>query len=478
MPEFPPLFEHIPENLLVPLASPLKSIYWQILLVAHELHDKADHYEIAKETLLDRVEEHLYESAYADGQANLLLEPEQTEEEPSDYSEMRLFAWRALRQLERCGWFEYEYHRDFGQSLRFPDYALYLLDVLEKIARGQRPRVQGLAYNVKQILTDVEHQRTDPGFVLYQAKNAVAALLKELKLLKTNIIRYVERAAERDEVKDLLALQMKDFWPKVFEPSYQKFKTSDNVLRFRMEILDRLEELAGDPLFLQEAAASVESQEELDPEQAKSLVFEWLDEMGREIRSLDELIADIDARHAHYVGLTLERIRHRLHRNESTETRLVELIQHLQVLPLSAEEFWDDLLEIYHLETVGEDSLYRVPNAAEPQDAEPLATTAFSEADRESLLSQAREGFTTPITKESLFAEVEAMLEVHPHMELAELPMEDDLAFLRLIALHSYRNDESAPYRLEIDDETPKVRSGAYVFRNGSLTRRASSAKG
>lgn len=468
MPESFPLFERIPDNLLVPLASPLKPIYWEILAVAHGLHKNADRYEIAKDVLLDRVEEHLLEL----GTHTFDVEFDQTEAEPLDYSENRLFAWRALRQLERCGWFEYEYHRDFGQVLRFPDYALNLLDVLEKIARGERPRVQGLAYNVKQILTDVEHQQTDPGFVLYQAKNAVAALFKELKLLRTNIGRYVEKALEREEVRDLLALQMQDFWPKVFEPSYQKFKTSDNVLRFRMEILDRLEELADDALFVQEAAASVQSQEGLDPETAKAQVYDWLDEMSREIRFVDELIADIDARHAHYVGLTLERIRHRLHRNESTETRLVELIQHLEALPQSAEEIWEDLLEVYHLETVGEDSLYRMPNAAGAPEPEQLATSAFSEADRNLLLSQMRESFTSPITKENVFADVETLLEVHPRLELAALPMDDDLSFLRLIALHAYRNDASAPYQMEIHEEAPKVRVGAYLFRNGHLTRR------
>jgi hypothetical protein len=239
-----------------------------------------------------------------------------------------------------------------------------------------------------------------------------------------------------------------------------------------MEILDRLEELAGDPLFIQEAAASVESQESLAPEEAKRLVFEWLDEIGREIRSLDELIEDIDARHAHYVGLTLERIRHRLSRNESTETRLVDMIQRLHALPHSAEEVWDDLLEVYHLETIGEDSLYRVPHASEPHEPEPLSATMFSAADRQLLLSEARESFSVPITRDSLFAEVEALLNVHPNVELADLPMDDDLAFLRLIALHSYRDDEAAPYKLEIDEEGPKVRSGAYLFRNGRLTMR------
>ena len=247
---------------------------------------------------------------------------------------------------------------------------------------------------------------TRSGFVLYQARDAVAAFLRELKVLRANIGRYVEQVAEREQVRDLLALQMNDFWPKVVEPSYQQFKTSDNVLRFRMEILDRLEELANDPLFVQEAAARVESQEHLDAEHAKARVHEWLDEMSSEIRALDELIEEIDARHAHYVGLTLQRIRHRLHRNETTETRLVEMIGRLHALPSSAEDLWEDLLEAYRLQMVGEDSLYRVPSAAEPHTPEPLVTETISEADRQSLLSQARETLSSPVSREIIFAEI------------------------------------------------------------------------
>ena len=469
MSPIPPLFAKIPENLLVPLASPLKNLYWEALMVAYGLHQAADQYEIAKETLLDRVEEHLIQRELPEASSPFDWESDFPDEEPADLAEHRLFGWRLLRQLERCGWFEYEYRRDLGLVLRFPDYALNLLAVLEQTARGQRPRVEGLAYNVKQIVTDAELQKTDPGFVLYQAKNAVAEFLRSLKVLRANIGRYVEQAAEREQVRDLLALQMNDFWPKVVEPSYQQFKTSDNVLRFRMQILDRLEELGNDPLFVQEAAARVELQEELSTEEAKSRVHEWLDEMTAEIRGLDELIEEIDARHAHYVGLTLERIRHRLHRNETTETRLVEMIRALHELPASAEDVWDDLFEAYHLQMVGEDSLYRQPGASEPHEPEPLDAIAISEADRLSMLSQVRDSWTSPVNRETLFADVQKILEIQGPIELADLPVENDLDFVRLIALHSYRNEDAAPYELNIPDDAPRVRSGAYIFRNAEL---------
>ncbi len=469
MSAIPPLFAQIPENLLVPLASPLKSWYWEVLHVAHGLHRAADQYNIAKETLLDRVEEHLLDRELSQTDSTFAGEAEQAEEEPGDCSAQRLFAWRLLRQLERCGWFEYEYRRDVGQVLRFPDYALNLIAVLEETARGERPRVKGLAYNLMQILTDAEQQRSDPGFVLYQAKNAMAAFLRELKVLQANIGRYIERVAEREQVRDLLALQMNDFWPKVVEPSYQQFKTSDNVLRFRVEILDRLEELANDPLFVQEAAARVEFQEELSQEEAKARVHEWLDEMAAEIHSLDELIEEIDARHAHYAGLTLQRIRHRLHKNETTETRLVDMIHALAELPASAEETWDDLLEAYHLQIAGEDSLYRMPNTLEPHTPEPIIAAYISEADRQTLLSQVRDSLAGPINREALFAEVRELLQTQGALELAEMPIENDLEFLRLIALHAYRTEAEAPYKLQVAEDAPLVRAGCYSFRNGEL---------
>jgi hypothetical protein len=477
MPAIPPLFEHIPENLLVPLASPLKALYWEALVTAYHLHQAADQYEVTKETLLDRVEELLMAREPSAETSNLAWETDVVETVPGDLTEHRLLAWRLLRQLERCGWFEYEYRRELGQVARFPDYALNLLAVLEATSRGERPRVKGLAYNVKQILTDAEQQQSDPGFVLYQARSAMAAFLRELKLLRANIGRYVERALHREQVRDLLALQMNDFWPKVVEPSYQQFKTSDNVLRFRMVILDRLQELGNDPLFVQEAAARVEIQEGLDAEQAKARVHDWLDQMAVEVRSLDELIEEIDARHAHYVGLTLGRIRHRLHRNETTETRLVDLIRNLQALPPAEEDIWDDLLEAYQLQIVGEDSLYRQPGESEAHVPEPVVTAAISDADRQAMLLQAQESLANPLTRDHIFADIQQRLVSQGPMDLADLPMENDLEFLRLIALHSYRNEAAAPYQLQIAEDAPLVRSGAYIFRNGQLQPRGESSK-
>ncbi|MCA9068924.1 MAG: hypothetical protein KDA84_08380 [Planctomycetaceae bacterium] len=61
MPAIPSLFSKIPETLLVPLASPLKETYWDALMVLYGRHQGLDQLEITKESLLDRLEEHLLE---------------------------------------------------------------------------------------------------------------------------------------------------------------------------------------------------------------------------------------------------------------------------------------------------------------------------------------------------------------------------------------------------------------------------------
>src|SRR5947209_7860561 len=55
----PQLFDHIAPRLFAPLASKIHRLYWEILLIVYRLHNEAGVEEIGKETVLNRVEEHL-----------------------------------------------------------------------------------------------------------------------------------------------------------------------------------------------------------------------------------------------------------------------------------------------------------------------------------------------------------------------------------------------------------------------------------
>ena len=470
----PQLFDHVATRLFAPLASKLHRLNWEILLIVYRLHNEAGIEEIGKETVLNAVEEHLRDREFtADDLSGLAEEAEPDASEPADVTERRLWAWRLLRRLQVAGWFDYEYRRDCGHVLRFADHSSRIVDLLEQIATGQRPEVRGLAYNIKQVLTDKAKRKTDPGFVLYQARDQTRAFLKELRILSANIGRYVERATQQDEVHQLLALQWDEYQQRVVEPSYQRFKTSDNVLRFRTDILDELNELMNDPWFAQESAKEVERREGQLSDEAPAVVRDWLERMRHDFRSLDRLIEEIDDRHARYARATLNRIRYRLFGDESAEGRLVEILRALQRLQPWHAECWEDLAELYAVRNCNESSLYTEPRQGTPVAAQPVKDSSISEERRRVLVQKAKDELCQRITMDKTFEFACHLLNGRQRVDLRETPLANDSELLRLIYLHAYRQDSRAPYEIIVNDGTMElVWKGDYGFRPGSLEHR------
>lgn len=475
----PQLFDHVAPRLFAPLASKIHRLYWEILLLVYRLHNEAGVDEIGKETLLNRVEEHLRDRDLTeDDLSELTAEAKSDVAEPADATESRLLAWRLLRRLQLAGWFDYEYRRDTGHVLRFADHASRIVDLLEQIATGQRPEVRGLAYNIKQVLTDKAKRKTDPGFVLYQARDQTRAFLKELKILSSNIGRYVEKATQQNEVCDLLALQWDEYQLRVVEPSYQRFKTSDNVLRFRTDILDELDALINDPWFAQEAAKEVEKREATLSDESPAVVRDWLERMRHDFRSLDRLTEEIDARHARYARATLNRIRYRLFGDASAETRLVEILRCVDQLQPWQAESWEDLAELYVVRTCDESSLYTEPRRGAPVAAQPVKESSISEERRRILVQRARDELAQRITRDKTFDLACRLLKGRQRVDLGEVPLANDTELLQLIYLHAYRKDSVAPYEIIVsDDGMELIWKGEYGFRPGSLEHRNGSPK-
>jgi len=257
------------------------------------------------------------------------------------------------------------------------------------------------------------------------------------------------------------------------EPSYQRFKTSDNVLRFRTDILDELNELMNDPWFAQESAKEVERREGQLSDEAPAVVRDWLERMRHDFRSLDRLIEEIDDRHARYARATLNRIRYRLFGDESAEGRLVEILRALQRLQPWHAECWEDLAELYAVRNCNESSLYTEPRQGTPVAAQPVKDSSISEERRRVLVQKAKDELCQRITMDKTFEFACHLLNGRQRVDLRETPLANDSELLRLIYLHAYRQDSRAPYEIIVNDGTMElVWKGDYGFRPGSLEHR------
>jgi hypothetical protein len=471
MTESAPLFTRVPDGLFGPLASSRRELYWSVLASAFRMHQQAGAGGITKEELLDHVETALLRAAAAPDDTE--SEAGADDESPNGLAGPRLFAWRVLRRLEQAGWFRYEYRRGDGFALQFPDYAARLMATLRQIADERQPEVRGLAYNVHAVLADEELRQSDPAFVLSQATEAAEALRFELKALADRIGDYIVRFGQSDDAAALLRLGVEEFQTEIMEPSWRRFKTGENALRFRLAILERIDELLEDPLFAHGAAAVIERDETLTSEAALAEVYGRLEALREAFEELDALIEAVDERHARYATTLLQRVRHSLLGDRATEACLAELVTRLAAAPDDEDDLWESLVSVQRIEVVSADSLYQPPGHPEPRPKEAVAEPVLSKDRRRRLRAVAPGGQPSPLSPKAAYASAEAKLSRRDSVPLAEFDPSDDADLLTLIALHAHRFREDAPYRITTADGSgPLIHRGRYAWRDGLLVRR------
>lgn len=151
------LFDLIPEKLFSVLASPLKEDYAAILFKIYGQYLLTT-FGIEREVLVDIIVDHIDEQEESDifGQA---LEDEIWEESMDDPAGARGRAAFVLRKLESTGWLTVETYSDYKQYITLNDYAIHILEALDKIRENRQAEYQGFVFATYSLLHSAEAER-------------------------------------------------------------------------------------------------------------------------------------------------------------------------------------------------------------------------------------------------------------------------------------------------------------------------------
>lgn len=475
----PNLFSEIHKELFRPLAGVHANLYWQVLYVLYHLDFEDEPFEITKEFALDHISQILEtndewktthdidEELPADG----LYEKDEARQAEG---EARIFARRLLKRLQLCGWFDYEYRKEFGYVLNFFDYSARLMHTLAGIARKEQVSFQGLAYGVKASLAQESFQER-PGVALETAQKNTVDLVRELKILNRNIHRYVDRIFKDALAADeLIRLHMDIYQKQVVEGNYHRFKTSDNIYKFRQFIVDRIDALQKDSALVDAARAWVAENYQMDNETAGKKVREWCELITAQFRSVDRIISDVDRRNARYSGVTLQKINYHLHQDKLLEGQLMTVLEALLNRGISedtAESISGKLFELYEIEAIAGDSLYTNPKKGAAHQPSDLSLKKMPMQTKDDLLKRHQQEMDRRFTRKKIYQFAVELLGNRLSISLDEVPVEDDHQFIRMIYLLSYSNDSSSPYSVELKRDEWVWKSG-YGFRPGRIIRK------
>lgn len=470
MPMDQDLFAVIPERLFSVLASRDRAVYAHTLFLIYDLH-KQELYGTPREAVIDAA-------------AGYLETENLTEEDlyPDDASGLspRDKAGAVLRRLQETGWLEIEQRTDYQQFVNLADYAIAILDTLDRLRRHERAEYAGFVLATYVALTSEEAER-NPGLAIGKAFEQTQALVRDLKSLHANIKRYTEQLLRQKEPREILDMHFGEYKMQVLDRSYHRLKTTDNVSRFRPRILERIDRWLAEPGWLSATAADeVRRGRYGTAPEAEEALTSRLTFIRNSYEHMDDLLDEIDRRNAQYAKASLEQLRYLLGSGQDTEGKLALLAQllgkQLSIGSAAPDDPWPDewsgLFAIHSVQTLEPGSLFSQRSARKSHSPQPLRVETPSAAEREAARVRTRQRLATKLTYQRIDEFVQGRMGNRREMRAADLGIESVEDFVRLIYVTAYSRNRRVQYVVDQDGERMESAAGRFAFKNIRIRRK------
>ena len=458
------MFRTLPGNFFVPLSSQNRIVYWECICKLFSSMEHQLSFGVEREFLADELE-YYFEQAQA---------AEMSDEEFQEL-DSRGKANSMLRKLEFYGWIEIETDKSYVQRVNFKEYAVRLIKTLLEIADGKQVEYQGYIYTIYSLVRgSTEH----PGIVLMQILENTDLLITGLKNLNSNIKHYIDELTKHSTVAQIMDALFNDYITNVVDKAYHRLLTSDNVSKFRPEIIERLESKSHSESFVSKAAAEIAEIREISAEEGRELTYKYFHEIISAFRDMDEILEEINQKNTQYQKAAINRAKFLLSGNEDVRGQLKELLlgineaineEQMDLGGIYRIEFQENLIRIYHSSIIDSNSLY---SPIEGKKEFTPAKLELEEPDAELRQEKVRkiaEKMQRILSPEKIDRYVIWKLEGRQEMEANRLPLEDVEDFIKIIYVRLYGQRKNMCYEVIPLKETEV---NGYRFTNFMIRRK------
>ena len=326
-------FRMIPDSFFSLLSSKNKRIYLACILESFKTYETGSILGIDKKIIVDDLVHFLDENTY-------LYDVEDEEDEESNPKSKRELANYILRRMEECGWIDIDVTDDYEELLNFTDVAIIICEAFlnafpryywddsmeEESYEVHANEYQGYIFTIYSLLMNTEN--TDYAMLFNLVYNYTKQLIRALRRLDSRLKDYISSVVETSEVKDLLE-RLVSFKPEVYDRSYLKFKTSDNINRYRLSIVLKLSELSANELAMSMIVGDFRHRYpslELASQKATAAIDEIIDVFN----SIDAFVSEIDNKNRTYINSTIGKIKFLLSEDDNVIGKLNRILKYVK----------------------------------------------------------------------------------------------------------------------------------------------------
>lgn len=458
------MFRVLPENFFVPLSSSNKIVYWECICKLFSVMEQQLSFGIEREVLVDELQYYFEHSSAAE-----------IVEEEFQGSDSRGKANGILRRLEYYGWIEIETDKSYVQRVNFKEYSVRMIKAILEIEDGKQIEYQGYIYTIYSL---VRSNTDNPGVVLMQILENTDMLITGLKNLNSNIKHYIDELTRHSTVAEIMDALFNDYITNIVDKAYHRLLTSDNVSKFRPEIIERLESKCRNHAYVEKAAEELAGLQEISQEEAVELVYRYIHEIIEAFRNMDDILNEINQKNTQYQRAAINRAKFLLAGNEDVRGQLKEILlgmnevvnrEQMDLGGIYEVEFLENLIRIYSCSFLDSNSLYSPIEGKKEFVPQELVNTEPDLEERQEKLRKMMEKMQRILSPEKIEHYVYEKMGERKEMLATQLPLENTEDFVKIIYVRLYGQRKNMNYQIEVQEE--KEING-FLFRDFRIWRK------
>lgn len=459
------MFHVIPGNFFTPLSSPNRLVYWECICKLFSTMEHQLSFGVEREVLVDELEYYFDQ-----------IQSAEMEEEEFQALDSRGKANSMLRKLESYGWIEIETDKSYVQRVNFQEYAVKIIKTLLEIADGKQIEYQGYIYTIYSLArSNTDH----PGIVLLQILENTDMLITGLKNLNSNIKHYIDELTKHKTVAEIMDALFNDYIANVVDKAYHRLRTSDNVSKFRPEIIERLESKSHNEDYIGKTAKEIAGIREISEEDGKELVYKYLHEIIEAFRNMDDILMEIDQKNTQYQRAAINRARFLLSGAEDVRGQLKEILlginevmnqENMEPGGIYRIEFLDELVRIYSSSVLDSNSLYSPTEGHKEFAPQELAAEEPDLIKRQEKIRRITEKMQNVLSPVRIGTYVEQQLGEKKQLRAAQFPLYTEEDFIKIIYIRLYGQRKNMKYKVEPLEE---IQVGGYRFTDFMIRRKS-----
>lgn len=343
----------LPVNFFNLFQSKHRDLYLESLIRVYEKYEVGSILGMPKDDARDIIET-LFE------ERNIGLD-EFTDEDPDEIPSYRDLANYFIRRFEQTGWVTIDVTNDYLEILNFTDSAISITLALMEIKKNanyslfadnftlnsNEEAFRGYIFTIYSLLNSKTY---DYGLLLSQVYKNTINFVREIRKVDHKLKEFISLVDQKENLKDLVEL-LADYKSEVMDKAYFKLKTFDNINKYKLQIVKKLESLQEDPDAMTIIANDYLFLAENDISKAQFIANKQINDCIDIYNSLGSIMDEIDKKNRDYISQTLSKVKYLLNDSSDVLGELYSITDYYSKMVKSgrSEKGFNDIRKLFEL---------------------------------------------------------------------------------------------------------------------------------